>query len=388
MPLASLGGRMSRQSLDYDRSLLGQPGSRERIDTPALVLDLEAFEANVAIMAALARARGIALRPHAKTHKSVAVARRQIAAGAIGQCCAKLGEAEVLAEHGIGGLLITSAVQDPAKIGRLVELARRAPDLAVVVEDAAHIRAIGEACAAGGVRLRVLIDVDIHRFGVTSPAAAVELARTIATQPALEFRGVQGYAGRQAIPDYAERRRVSHAALAVLGRARDALVEAGFPCPVVTGSGTGTHDFDHEPDLLTELQVGSYVFSDVIYDGVALTPDGSRRFANALFVHTRIVSAQHPGFATSDAGSKSFTMDGPAPAIVAGAPPGSRYDRFGDEFGRVVLPDGDGRLAVGTLLVCVVPHCDPNVNLFDHYHCVRGDRLVELWPIEARGCAG
>jgi 3-hydroxy-D-aspartate aldolase len=121
---------------------------------------------------------------------------------------------------------------------------------------------------------------------------------------------------------------------------------------------------------------------------VALTPDGSRRFANALFVHTRIVSAQHPGFATSDAGSKSFTMVGPAPASVAGAPPGSRYDRFGDEFGRVVLPDGDGRLAVGTLLVCVVPHCDPNVNLFDHYHCVRGDRLVELWPIEARGCAG
>ena len=168
----------------------------------------------------------------------------------------------------------------------------------------------------------MLIDVDVgtHRFGVTSPAAAVELAKVIATQPALRFR-VQGYAGHcQATPDYAERRAQSLAALAMLGAARDALVAAGFPCPIVTGSGTGTHDFDHEPGLLTELQVGSYIFCDVIYDAAALTPDGTRRFRDALFVHTRIVSSQHDGYATSDAGSKSFATDGPAPATWPARP--------------------------------------------------------------------
>ena len=382
---------MSRERLAYDQGLVGQPGSRMLIDTPALVLDLDAFDANVAAMAKVAAARGVALRPHAKTHKSVQIARAQLAAGAIGQCCAKLGEAEVLADGGIGGLLITSTVQHPAKISRLIALAARSPGLAVVVEDAANVRMLGEAAAAASVALDVLIDVDVgtHRFGVTSPSAAVELAKVIAAQPALRFKGVQGYAGHcQATPDYAERRALSLAALAVLGAARDALVAAGFACPIVTGSGTGTHDFDHEPGVLTELQVGSYIFCDVIYDAAALTPDGTRRFRDALFVHTRIVSSQHDGYATSDAGSKSFATDGPPPAIVAGAPEGSLYDRFGDHFGKVVLPDPKARLPVGSLVVCVVPHCDPNVNLHDWYHCVRGDRLVGLWPVDARGCLG
>ena len=159
---------MSRESLAYDRGLIGQPGSRSAIDTPALVLDLDAFEANVAVMAQLARNRGIALRPHAKTHKSVSVARSQLAAGAVGQCCAKLGEAEILADAGIGGLLLTSPVQHPAKIDRLIALLRRSPDLAVVVEDEANVRQLGRAAAAAGLRLAVLIDCDVgtHRFGV------------------------------------------------------------------------------------------------------------------------------------------------------------------------------------------------------------------------------
>lgn len=382
---------MSRESLAYDRGLIGQPGSRAMLDTPALVLDLDAFEANVAAMAAVAAARGVALRPHAKSHKSVPVARAQIAAGAVGQCCAKLGEAEVLAGGGIGGLLITSAVQHPAKIRRLVALAARSPGLAVVVEDPANVSMLGEAMAAAGVTLDVLIDVDVgtHRFGVTSPSAAVELAKAIAAHPALRFRGIQGYAGHcQATPDYAERRALSLAALAVLGSARDSLVAAGFPCPIVTGSGTGTHDFDHEPGLLTELQVGSYIFSDVIYDAATLTAGGTPRLRNSLFVHTRIVSSQHDGYATSDAGTKSFATDGPPPRIVAGAPKGALYERFGDHFGKVVLPDSSARLPVGSLVVCVVPHCDPTVNLYDWYHCVRGDRVVELWPVSARGCLG
>jgi D-serine deaminase-like pyridoxal phosphate-dependent protein len=138
---------------------------------------------------------------------------------------------------------------------------------------------------------------------------------------------------------------------------------------------------------MTDLQVGSYVFSDVEYDRVAMAPDAPRRFRNALFVHTRIVSANHAGLATTDAGSKSFAMDGPPPEIVAGAPDGSTYGRFGDEFGRVILPEGTS-VRCGDLVVCIVPHCDPTVNLYDHYHCVRGDVLVDLWPVDARGRAG
>lgn len=375
--------------LAQDRALLGRPGSRALIDTPALVLDLDALERNIATMAAVARERGIALRPHAKTHKCAAIARLQAAAGAVGQCVAKLSEAEALAAAGIGGLLISAAVPDPAKIARLVSLRGRSADLIAVVETAETAAALGAAVAAAGLWLDVLIDVDVgtHRFGVPSVADILALAERIAREPALRLRGLQGYAGHlQSIPDYQERRAASHAALRILAEARDALRARGQDCEIVTGGGTGTHDFEHETGVLNELQVGSYLFMDVIYDGVALTPDGRRRFDNALWVQARVVSCQHHGFATIDAGFKSFATDGPPPRIRAGAPEGSSYERFGDEFGKVVLPDASARMPVGTLIECIVPHCDPNVNLFDHYHVIRGDRLVDLWPIDARGC--
>ncbi|MEM7022306.1 MAG: DSD1 family PLP-dependent enzyme, partial [Pseudomonadota bacterium] len=163
--------------------------------------------------------------------------------------------------------------------------------------------------------------------------------------------------------------------------------DAGWPSEIVTGSGSGTHDIDHELGIMTDLQVGSYIFSDVQYDKVVMAPDAPRRFRNSLFVHTRVVSSNQAGFVTTDAGSKSFSMDGPEPRIASGAPAGTTYGRFGDEFGRVILPEG-ATLDNGQLLVCVVPHCDPTINLYDHYHCVRGDRLVDLWPVDARGRAG
>lgn len=381
---------MNHIRLTAERHLIGQPGSRLAIDTPALVLDLDPFEANLTTMARLARERGVALRPHAKTHKSVTIARAQLAAGAVGLCCAKLSEAEVFGAAGIDHLLITSAVCQPGKVRRLAELNARLEDLAVAVETAENVRDLNGAVMATGRRLKVLIDVDLgtHRFGITTTEAAVALARLITEQPHLEFMGLQGYIGHvQAIPDYAERRRLSHAGIAVLGRVRDAVEAAGYPCRIVTGSGTGTHDFDHEPGVFTEFQTGSYIFMDTIYDEVDLTGTGERRFVPSLFVYNRIVSSQHDGFATTDAGLKTVATDGPPPKIAWGMPPGTVYGRFGDEFGCVELPTGAPRPAPDTLLACIVPHCDPNVNLFDWYHCVRGDRLVDLWPIEARGCA-
>ena len=377
-------------SLAFNHGLLGQAGSRRRIDTPALVLDLDAFDHNVATMAALARERAIGLRPHAKTHKSVAIGRRQMEAGAVGLCCAKLGEAEALAAGGLDQLLLTAPVRGDDKIRRLLALNAQLADLAVVVDEADNARQLADAAAAAGQVLAVLIvaDVGSHRFGVTGEAAAVEIGRLIGERPSLRFRGVQGYAGHvQHIEDYADRRLQSHAAIARLGQVRDALAAIGLASEIVTGSGTGTHDFDHELGIMTDLQVGSYIFCDVQYDRVAMAPGEPRRFRNALFVHTRVVSANQTGFVTTDAGSKSFAMDGPPPEIFAGASEGSTYGRFGDEFGRVNLPDG-ASARCGDLVVCIVPHCDPTVNLYDHYHCVRGDVLVDLWPVDARGRAG
>jgi len=382
---------MSRQSEAWNRELVGRPEGRWLIDTPALVLDLDLFERNLEVMHGLARERGIALRPHAKTHKSAEIGRRQMAAGAIGLCCAKLGEAEALADEGLEKLHLTSPVTGRGKVDRLLALNARSDGLMAVVDDLANVEELAAATEAHGARLRLLIDVDVgtHRFGVTSLEEARALAERIARSPGLELWGVQGYAGHiQSIRSYAERRAASHEAVAILGRIRDGLEAAGHPCPIVTGSGTGTHDFDHEPGIFTDLQVGSYIFSDVVYDGVEMTPDGGRRFQPSLFVYSRVVSRRHAAFATIDAGFKSFSMDGPMPRLKDGPTPGSSYGRFGDEFGRLDLEAATRPVEIGELTVWIVPHCDPTLNNFDHYHCVRGDELVDIWPIEARGCAG
>lgn len=379
---------MSSTRKSSNASLVGQPGSRLLLDTPALVLDLDVFERNLRTVHDRAKERGIALRPHAKTHKSAAVGRAQLAAGAIGLCCAKLGEAEALAEAGLDGFLITAPVTSSAKVRRLMALNARLADLAVVVDDPANVDELAAATAETGRRLKLLIDVDVgtHRLGVTSPEAALTLARAIHEAEGLELVGVQGYAGQtQAIPIYADRRAASGKALEALAAVRDALVANSYPCPIVTGSGTGTHDFDHEFGLFTDLQVGSYIFSDVIYNSIEIGKEGDRPVLPSLFVASRVISRQHREFATIDAGSKSFSMDGPMPVLWQGPTPGSSYGRFGDQFGRLDLTGAEQPVELGELTMWMVPHCDPTMNLYDHYHCVRGDDLVDIWAIEARG---
>ena len=379
---------MPQPRLDDD--LLNRAGSRLEIATPALVLDLDALEANIAAMAAWAQRAGLALRPHAKTHKCAAIGRLQMAAGALGLCCAKLSEAEALAAAGFDRLLLTAPVVGARRIDRLMALAARCTELMVVIDDAMNVDALAAAAAAAGRDLGVLIDVDVGqlRTGVTSVEAALALAERIARAPRFMLNGVQGYAGHvQHIAGYEERRRASHASLATLAAVRERLEAAGHPCPIVTGGGTGTHVVDAEAGVLTELQVGSYIVSDVEYDAVDLTGNGSRRFRNALFVQATVVSAQHPGFATIDAGSKSLAMDGPTPVVAYGAPQGTAYECSGDEFGRLTLATGSKPLPPGSVVGLVVPHCDPTINCFDWYHCVRGDALVDFWPVDARGCS-
>lgn len=367
--------------------LIGQQGSRRSLNTPVLVLNRAALDRNIAAMAARAEAKNVALRPHAKTHKSLDIARRQIAAGAIGVCCAKVGEAEVMVEGGIAGVHITSPVVSPPAIERLVALNAAAEGLMVVVDDPANVAALGHALADSAKPLTVIIDVDpgIRRTGVPSAEAAVALARAIADQPKLACRGVQFYCGmQQHIEDFAQRRAAIEERTAYLRTVIEALTEAGFAPDIVTGSGTGTHAVDLDLGVFTELQTGSYVFMDRQYLDCDLTGDGAAPFETALFVDARVVSAGGPGMATLDAGFKALATDGGPPRVASGAD-GATFIFMGDEHGAILGPAPDTRHAIGDAVTLIVPHCDPTVNLYDSYHVVEGDTLVDIWPVSARG---
>ncbi|MFN3958450.1 MAG: DSD1 family PLP-dependent enzyme [Parvularculaceae bacterium] len=371
-----------------DEALIGAPDGARRLSTPALVIDLGPFERNIALMQAHCDRAGLKLRPHAKTHKSSAIARRQIKAGAIGQCCAKLGEAEALAVAGVDGLLVTSPVVTPAAFARVARLNASLDDFMIVADSACCVEGYAGAAEASGRRLKVLIDVDIglHRTGAQPGRPALALARKVADSPVLELAGLQGYAGHlQHVADFGERRGASVGALRLLAETRDAILGAGLPCPIVSGGGTGTFDIDAEAGVFTELQAGSYIFMDRQYRDVGGRNAATLPFETALFVATTVISAPVSGMVTTDAGLKSFATEAGPPFIHSGAPAGARYFFFGDEQGGVAFGGEDTALALGSRLLCAAPHCDPTVNLYDFYHVIDGDQLVALWPIEARG---
>lgn len=370
--------------------LIGRKGSRAALNTPALVLDIDALDRNIEAMASLVAAHGVLLRPHAKTHKSVDIARRQIAAGAVGLCCAKIGEAEVLVDGGITGVLITSPVAAPAAIQRLAVLVAKAPRLKVVVDHPAVVTQIDHALADGDAALEVLIDIDpgIHRTGVASAAAAVALATTIAASSRLHYRGVQFYCGaQQHIESFADRRAAIRERTAYLQGVIAALTAAGFAPEIVTGSGTGTHRIDLALGVFTEIQAGSYVFMDQQYLDCDLADGPTSPFETALAVDTRVVSANHAGLVTIDSGFKSLSTDGGAAVVMRGAPADTRFVFMGDEHGALVGAGIGDRLKPGDAVTLTVPHCDPTVNLYDTYHVVRGDTLIDLWQVSARGRA-
>lgn len=377
---------MYNNSTPLNAHLIGKANGRRELATPALVLDLPALERNIAAMQAHCQRAGLKLRPHAKTHKSAAIARRQMEAGAIGQCCAKLGEAEALAEAGIDGLLVTSPIVAAQGFKRIAMLNAKLTEFMVVADSNHCVDGYARAARDGGKRLKVLVDVDIglHRTGILPHAPAVDLAKRIAASPHLQFAGLQGYAGQlQHIAEFEERRKKSLEALADLGATRDAIIASGIPCPIVSGGGTGTFNIDGEARVFTELQAGSYIFMDKQYGEVRIANAAPLPFESALFVQTTVISANMPGLATTDAGFKAFATDAGAPALHSGAPEGASYFFFGDEQGGIML--GSYRLEPGSAVTCTAPHCDPTVNLYDAYHVVDAERLVDIWPIEARG---
>lgn len=366
--------------------LTGRSGARDELNTPVLVVDREALDRNIARMADYARAHDVALRPHAKTHKCLQIARRQIAAGAIGMCCAKLGEAEALGWGGVDNILITSPVVSEPAIERLVELHEEHTDGLMVVVD--HPDNVAALAAAVDEPLGVLVDIDpgIHRTGVASPEAALELARRIRGLDRLRYRGVQMYCGmQQHIASFAEREAAIRERMQYLESVLALLSKHDLRPEIVTGAGTGTHRIDAALGLYTEWQVGSYLFMDRQYAECDLTGDGTAPFEHALFVDARVVSCNTPGMATIDAGVKALATDGGVPAIVAGAPAGSVYRFMGDEYGAIVDPEGKHVWRLGELVRLAVPHCDPTVNLYDSYLAFAGDTLEDIWLVSARG---
>jgi 3-hydroxy-D-aspartate aldolase len=367
--------------------LIGAVNSRRHLNTPALVIDLGALERNIARMAEFARFAGIRLRPHTKTHKSVDIARRQINAGAIGLCCAKLGEAEAFADASLADLHITSPVVSPAGVVRLIDLATRVSGLTVVVDDPGNALQLAHAAASRGTSLGVIIDIDpgSHRTGIVSADAAVALARTVRAAASLRYAGVQFYCGpEQHIQAFAERGSAVGKRADLLRTVVERLSQDGAAPPIVTGGGTGTHQIDAALGLFTELQVGSYVFMDEQYLACEPKP-GTTPYETSLFVDTRVVSANTTGMVTVDGGLKAFASDAGVPAIVAGAPAGSRYSFMGDEHGAVVLPPGSQPPKLGDVITLTTPHCDPTVNLYDTFHVIQEAVLKELWPVSARG---
>jgi D-serine deaminase-like pyridoxal phosphate-dependent protein len=376
---------------DLHAHLIGAQGSRRDLNTPVLVIDRPALERNIARMAQFAASKSLKLRPHAKTHKSVDIAKLQLAAGAVGLCCAKIGEAEVLADGGVTtGLLITSPVVSTPAIARLIALNGTATDLMTVVDHPANVAALGEAATAAGKPLKVVIDLDpgIHRTGVASPEAAVALLAAIQAQPGLSYAGLQCYCGmQQHIESFADRKFAIEDRGAYIRSVIDALTAAGGPPPIVSGSGTGSHRIDAELNIFTELQVGSYVFMDGQYLVCDIAGDGANAspYEASLLIDARVVSANTPGMATVDAGFKALSTDAEPPKVLAGAPEGSRYFFMGDEHGAILPPSGQATPTLGERVVLGAPHCDPTVNLYDTYHVVDGDTLVALWPVSARG---
>ena len=362
--------------------------TRDEIPTPALLLDLDRFERNLERMAAHVRRAGKALRPHAKTHRCPEIARRQIAAGALGVACAKLGEAEVMAAAGIRGLLITTEIVPLAKIERLVRLVETAPDTMIVVDDVANATAISRAAAAKRRVVNTLVDVDVggRRTGVEPGAPAVALARAVASLPGLRFHGLQGYAGQCAhVMGWKERRAASLAAMTPLMEARGLIEQAGLPVEIVAGGSTGTHDIDLELPGLTELQAGSYCVMDLDYrrigghEGDLLT-----RFEMALTVVTTVVSVPTADRAMVDGGLKAFSTDKPFPPEPVERP-GIEYGFAGDEHGRLAVLDPDRAPRLAERIEFFPPHCDPTINLYDRIYAVRGDAVEAVWEIAARG---
>jgi 3-hydroxy-D-aspartate aldolase len=359
----------------------------EEVYTPALILELDAFESNVKRLADAVAGR-VRVRAHAKTHKCPEIARRQVAAGAVGVCCQKVSEAEAMVEGGIADVLVSNEVVGGSKLERLAALARRAR-LGVCADHADHVRELQAAMKRADAHIDVYIELEVgmQRCGVAPGEPALALARAIAAAPNLRFAGIHAYHGRaQHIRSNEVRRAVIGAAAAAVRSTKLLLEKARIPCPIVTGAGSGTFMFEVELGAWDEIQPGSYVFMDADYARNEWAPP-MPRFEHSLFVLATVMSRPGPGSAIVDAGLKASSVDSGMPGVWQR--PGLAFTRASDEHGWIEIAAGSAEGAalpeLGDKMLLVPGHCDPTVNLYDWYVCVRGGVVEALWPITARG---
>jgi D-serine deaminase-like pyridoxal phosphate-dependent protein len=362
-----------------------------QVDTPALLVDLDAFERNLGKMADFVRGTGVRLRPHAKTHKSPVIAAKQVALGAVGVCCQKVSEAEVMVEGGVNDVLVSNEVAGAAKLARLARLARRAR-VGVCVDNAENVAELEAAAAEAGAKLDVLVEIDVggRRCGVAPGAAAARLAERVAGSQHLAFSGLQAYYGSaQHVREAAERKAQIARAVAHVNETQAALAAVGLRAATVSGAGTGTYENEAASGVYTELQAGSYVFMDADYarnkraDGAPFDA-----FEHALFVYATVMSQPAPDRAVVDAGLKALSVD--SGMAAPWGLPGALYHRPSDEHGVLDLTACERRPRRGDKVLLVPGHCDPTVNLHDWYVGVRGlhgadSRVESLWPVAARG---
>jgi 3-hydroxy-D-aspartate aldolase len=373
---------------------LERPVPIRYVPTPALLLDVAAFERNLRRMADFLGARGKGFRPHAKTHKCPVVSARQMEAGAVGVCAAKLSEAVVLVNAGVGRVLVTSPIVGVEKARLLVRLAGQAERLDVVVDSEMGLAALADAATRAGngaphADVGIVIDVDVAmgRTGIRDVGRILQLAEVAASTPGLRYRGVQHYAGQvMHVKGHDRRREKSLRLWETVSTVVAALADRGLAPEIVTGGGTGTYDIDCEVAAITDLQVGSYIFMDQEYRLIGgRDGDWFDDFEVSLQVATTAISKPLDATITVDGGYKAFASDSVAPQPLD--LPDTEYRFAGDEHGVLRLAEGSQEPLLGSMQRFITPHCDPTVNLYDFYWVCQDEMITELWPIAARGCS-
>ena len=372
---------------------LGEPSSRSLIATPALLCDIDLLKSNLLTMARTTSQAGVSLRPHVKSHKSAAIARMQLEHGAVGLSFAKLSEAEAIVEALTMSdptrrvsVLLTSPLAGEQNAARATALAEHC-ELIVVIDDVAGVEELNRTGERGRRRISALCDVDVGlgRTGVTGIDQAKEVSLRIANSPWIDFAGVQGYGGQlQHMANRDDRREATRTAIDKLATVVAGLEEEGLQVPIRSGGGTGTALLDIECGVLNELQAGSYVFMDREYrDALGDADEGS--FAQSLVIETTVISSNQSSFVTVDAGLKSMATDAGSPVVI-GHESSSQFHFFGDEHGLVTF-DAAQPIRRGDRLTLIPPHCDPTVDRYDLIFLVRGDVLIDVVKVTARGCS-
>lgn len=361
--------------------------SKWDLDTPALCVDLDKLEQNIARMQRSLVANKLGSRPHAKTHKCAAIARLQMAAGALGICAAKLSEAEALAAEGLDRICMTTGNLSAGKIRRAMQLRKRTPQFIQAVDYEPNAHDLNAAAKDAGIVADVVIDIAVGtRSGIPAGADALALAKLVDRLPNLKLRGVLSYdGGAQHITGFATRKQRALANIADNARTVEAMKRDGLNTEIFSGGGTGTYSIQHLVPGFTDVQVGSYLFMDMQYlaiggeDGNPVYSD----FAPSLTVLGTVVNNRFPGRLTTDAGAKAFTLNMPRPGVIG--EPGMDYNPGSDEFGTITFKQASRSYKMGDRLEMIVPHCDPVVNLYDYIYGIRQDRVEVVWPITARG---